>query len=85
MTLFALKKYQTETLAVLQAYLEAARTVGAKPAFDDMDKAGVRAPRSYRPLNGAGNYPLCLLALADRRRQDAAFRPHHQNRGGRLS
>jgi type III restriction enzyme len=63
MTLFALKKYQTETLAVLQAYLEAARTVGAKPAFDGIDKAGVREPRPYRPLDGLGTVPYVCLRL----------------------
>src|ERR1019366_2997177 len=63
MTLFTLKKYQPETLAVLRAYLEAARTVGAKPAFDDMDKAGVREPRSYRPLEGLETVPYVCLRL----------------------
>ncbi|MGH8514015.1 MAG: DEAD/DEAH box helicase family protein, partial [Gammaproteobacteria bacterium] len=63
MTLFALKKYQTETLAVLQAYLEAARTVGAKPAFDDLDKAGVREPRPYRLLEGLETIPYVCLRL----------------------
>ena len=75
MTVFALKKYQTATLAVCEAYLETARIVGAKPAFDDLDKVGVREPRAYRPARRAGNGPLCLPAPADRRRQDAAFRP----------
>src|SRR3984893_16534406 len=63
MTIFALKKYQTKTLAVLQAYLEAARTVGAKPAFDNMDKAGVRAPRPYRPVDGLETVPYVCLRL----------------------
>jgi type III restriction enzyme len=63
MTLFALKKYQTETLAVERAYLEAARIVGAKPAFDDMDKAGVREPRAYRPLEGLETVPYVCLRL----------------------
>ena len=63
MTFFALKKYQTTTLAVLQAYLESARIVGAKPAFDDMDKAGVRDPRPYRPLDGLETVPYVCLRL----------------------
>ena len=52
MTPFVLKKYQTETLDRLRAYLDAARLRGAQPAFDGMDKPGVRAPRAYRPLSG---------------------------------
>ena len=63
MTFFALKKYQTATLAVLRSYLEAARIVGAKPAFDDMDKAGVREPRPYRPLDGLETVPYVCLRL----------------------
>src|ERR1039457_3115222 len=58
-----LKKYQTETLDVLQKYLEAARTVGAKPAFDDMDKPGVRDPCAYRPLEGLETVPYVCLRL----------------------
>lgn len=60
---FALKKYQTETLAVLRAYLEAARTVGAKPAFEDMDKPGVREARPYGPLKGLETVPYVCLRL----------------------
>ncbi|MGQ0446024.1 MAG: DEAD/DEAH box helicase [Beijerinckiaceae bacterium] len=63
MTFFALKKYQTATLAVLKDYLEAARIVGAKPAFDDMDKPGVREPRPYRPLEGLETVPYVCLRL----------------------
>ena len=63
MTIFALKKYQVATLGVLQAYLEAARIVGAKPAFDDMDKAGVRASPAYRPLEGLETVPYVCLRL----------------------
>jgi type III restriction enzyme len=63
MTFFALKKYQTATLAVLRSYLEAARIVGAKPAFDDMDKAGVREPRAYQPLVGIETVPYVCLRL----------------------
>jgi type III restriction enzyme len=63
MTIFALKNYQTETLAVLQTYLEAACTVGAKPAFEDLDKVGVREPRPYRSLEGLGTVPYVCLRL----------------------
>jgi type III restriction enzyme len=63
MTTFALKKYQTATLDVLKDYLEAARIVGAKPAFDDMDKSGVREPRPYRPLDGLPTVPYVCLRL----------------------
>ena len=61
MTTFALKKYQTTTLDVLEGYLEAARIVGAKPAFDGMDKGGVREPRPYRPLDGLPTVPYVCL------------------------
>jgi type III restriction enzyme len=61
--MFALKEYQTETLAVLQAYLEAVRTVGAKPAFDDIDKPAVRDLRAYRPLEGLETVPYVCLRL----------------------
>jgi len=61
--MFALKKYQTETLAVLTAYLEAARIVGAKPAFDGMDKVGVHESRTYRPLEGLETVPYVCLRL----------------------
>lgn len=61
--MFVLKNYQTEALSVLQTYLEAARTVGAKPAFDGMDKAGVRAPRPYGPLKGLETVPYVCLRL----------------------
>jgi len=63
MTTFTLKKYQVATLEVLQSYLEAVRTVGAKPAFDDMAKAGVRDPRPYRPLDGLETVPYVCLRL----------------------
>jgi len=61
--MFALKKYQTETLDVLKTYLETARTVGAKPAFDDMDKPGVRDSHPYRPLEGLETIPYVCLRL----------------------
>ena len=63
MTIFALKKYQTTTLDVLRSYLEAARIVGAAPAFDGMDKAGVREPRAYRSLEGLPTVPYVCLRL----------------------
>ncbi len=61
--MFALKTYQTETLAVLKAYLEAARTVGAKPAFDGMDKPGVRDIRPYRVPESLDTVPYVCLRL----------------------
>ena len=63
MTIFALKKYQTTTLDVLRSYHEAARIVGAAPAFDGMDKAGVREPRAYRSLEGLPTVPYVCLRL----------------------
>jgi type III restriction enzyme len=61
--MFALKKYQTETLDVLRTYLESARIVGAKPAFDDMDKPGVRDVRAYQALEGMETVPYVCLRL----------------------
>ena len=63
MTPFVLKKYQTETLDRLRAYLDAARLRGAQPAVDGMDKPGVRAPRAYRPLSGLPAVPCICLRL----------------------
>ena len=63
MTPLVLKRYQTETLDRLRAYLDAARLRGAQPAFDAMDKAGVRAPRPYRPLKGLPTVPYVCLRL----------------------
>jgi type III restriction enzyme len=63
MTIFALKKYQTQTLALLRSYLERARTIGAKPAFDDMDKPGVPNQRPYRSLPGLTTVPYVCLRL----------------------
>ncbi|WP_159732023.1 DEAD/DEAH box helicase [Methylosinus sp. Ce-a6] len=60
---FSLKKYQTATLDVLRDYLEAARLIGAKPAFDTLEKIGVRAPRPYRPLDGLETVPYVCLRL----------------------
>ncbi len=60
--MFALKTYQTQTLDVLRAYLEDARTVGARPAFDQMEKS-VRDPRAYRPLDGLETAPYVCLRL----------------------
>src|SRR6059036_1839052 len=45
--MFALKKYQLATLSVLQIYLEVARTIGARRAFDETGKVGVKEPRKY--------------------------------------
>lgn len=60
---FALKRYQNTTLDALRAYLEAARVKGAKPAFEGMDKAGLREPRPYRPLEGLPAVPYVCLRL----------------------
>jgi len=60
---FSLKKYQTATLDALKDYLEAARLKGPKPAFDEFDKIGVRAPRPYRPLEGIAAVPYVCLRL----------------------
>jgi type III restriction enzyme len=63
MTMFALKKYQVATLAVLKNYLEAARTIGAKRAYDEIDKLGVKEDRNYRPLDGMDTVPYVCLRL----------------------
>jgi type III restriction enzyme len=63
MTTFALKNYQITSLDMLRSYLEAARIVGPKPGFDDMDKTGVRDPRPYRPLDGLPTVPYVCLRL----------------------
>ena len=62
MSVFALKNYQTATLEALHAYLANARIIGAKPAFEAMDKA-VRQPRPYRPLDGLEAVPYVCLRL----------------------
>lgn len=61
--MFALKKYQLATLAVLKSYLEAARTIGPRRAFDEMDKIGVKEARKYRPLEGMETVPYVCLRL----------------------
>jgi type III restriction enzyme len=61
--MFALKKYQIATLAVLKSNLEAARTIGARRAFDEMDKIGVKEARKYRPLEGMETVPYVCLRL----------------------
>jgi type III restriction enzyme len=63
MKIFELKKYQTTTLSLLKTYLEQARTVGAKPAFDDMEKPGVLVPRPYHQLQGLETSPYVCLRL----------------------
>lgn len=63
MTTFSLKKYQIQTLKLLKNYLEQARTVGAKPAFDDMEKPGVSVARPYRALDGLQTVPFVCLRL----------------------
>ena len=61
--MFALKKYQLATLSVLQIYLEVARTIGARRAFDETGKVGVKEPRKYRPLDGMETVPYVCLRL----------------------
>ncbi|MCA3249468.1 MAG: DEAD/DEAH box helicase [Holosporaceae bacterium] len=61
--IFALKKYQTDTLEALKTYLEAARTIGAKAAYDGMTREGVRGANSYRPLQGLETIPYVCLRL----------------------
>jgi len=63
MTVFSLKTYQAAALDSLRAYLDAARAVGAKPAFEGTDKPGVRTPRPYRPLQGLEKVPYVCLRL----------------------
>ena len=63
MTMFALKKYQVASLAVLQNYLESARTIGAKRAYNEIDKIGVKESRTYRPLEGMETVPYVCLRL----------------------
>ena len=48
---------------MLRTYLETARIVGAKPAFEDLDKVGVPTPRGYRPLEGLETVPYVCLRL----------------------
>lgn len=61
--MFALKKYQLATLSVLKGYLEVARTIGARRAFDQADKVGIKEPRKYRPLDGIETVPYVCLRL----------------------
>lgn len=63
MTMFSLKQYQQQALGALKAYLETARVIGAKPAFDNMDKIGVRESCPYRPLEGLETVPYVCLRL----------------------
>jgi len=63
MTPFTLKTYQAETLKSLRAWLEAARVIGAGPAFDAAEKPGIRNPRPYQPLRGLPAIPYACLRL----------------------
>lgn len=58
-----LKTYQRQALGALRAYLASARIVGAGPAFDGMEKPGVRTPRKYQPLAGLEAIPYVCLRL----------------------
>lgn len=58
-----LKNYQRQSLDMLRAFLKAARIVGPGEAFDALDKPGVRAGHSYRPLAGLERAPYVCLRL----------------------
>jgi len=64
MTNFKLKKYQNETLNSLKTYLEQARFLGAKAAYEAHEKPGVVNRRAYdslpAPLNSV---PYMCLRL----------------------
>lgn len=61
--MFTLKNYQSRTLAVLKSYLETARLMGAQPAFESVEKSGVREARRYQPLPGLETVPYVCLRL----------------------
>lgn len=61
--MITLKTYQTQTLDALREYLSAARLVGAKQAFEQADKVGVRDNKAYQPLSGLPAVPYVCLRL----------------------
>jgi type III restriction enzyme len=61
--MITLKTYQTQTLEILRNYLQAVRTVGARRAFDEMDKPGVHSAHAYGPLDGLETVPYVCLRL----------------------
>lgn len=61
--MITLKTYQTQTLDALRQYLEAARVIGAKAAFDGMDKVGVRDGTHFKPMPGLETVPFVCLRL----------------------
>jgi type III restriction enzyme len=63
MTPFTLKSYQQASLDTLRAYLGAARIIGAAPAFNGMERPGIRNPRPYAPLQGLPAIPYVCLRL----------------------
>lgn len=63
MATFALKTYQSETLDALREYLEAARVIGAQPAFAKMPRPSVRDNKPYHPLEGLHTVPYVCLRL----------------------
>lgn len=63
MTPFTLKSYQQASLGTLRAYLAAARILGAAPAFNGMERPGIRNPRPYAPLQGLPAIPYVCLRL----------------------
>ena len=64
-----LKPYQSETLATLRDFLEAARLAGPAAAYDNITSAPDQAKRlgryrdSYRPLDGLPGMPYVCLRL----------------------
>ncbi|GAO97487.1 type III restriction enzyme, res subunit [Caedimonas varicaedens] len=62
--IFALKNYQLTVLKTLNSYLEAARAIGAKPAYDSMmQEADGKNPCLYQPLKGLERIPYICLRL----------------------
>ena len=61
--MITLKRYQSQALEILRKYLQSARTVGAKRAFDEMDKPGVHFAHAYGPLDGLEPVPYICLRL----------------------
>ncbi len=60
---FTLKTYQELALSALKDYLQDARTIGAKRAFDERERVGIRNPRDYQPLKELEAIPYVCLRL----------------------
>lgn len=61
--MIVLKNYQKKSLDVLSHYLEQARFVGAKKAYESMAKQGVPSYVPYQPAEGLANVPYICLRL----------------------